>query len=179
MTTTSSIAAKLYPGFDPPKVPSMNGSSPYHAALNTGLQNAQQLNKLNQSLQGGRQRRGRGRKHRHYYGGVGVAGSQIVPQITPLYPSQNVPGTDGKNGIIASLVGTATQANANAAFDKQVSKGGSRKIRKTKRFMGSHLGVHQNYGSWPSCYSGGKSRSRVRKRKSRGRSLKNRKTRRH
>ena len=147
-TSISNNATKLAPGYEPPKVPSMNGSSPMNAALNTGLQKQTALNKLNNALAGG--------KRRKYYGGA-----QLVPQITPLYSSQNSPGTDGKNGITAKLVGTATQAHANAVFDNQVGKGGSRrKVRKTKRFMGSHFGVHQNYGSWPSCYSGGARRSR-------------------
>lgn len=153
-TSISNNTAKLAPGYELPKVPSMNGSSPMNAALNTGLQKQTALNKLNNALAGG--------KRRKYYGGA-----QLVPQITPLYSSQNSPGTDGKNGITSKLIGTATQAHANATFDNQVGKGGSRRrVRKTKRFMGSHFGVHQNYGSWPSCYSGG-ARKKSRKTKSR------------
>jgi len=75
-------------------------------------------------------------------------GAVAVPQFGAKYPEQAGPGT-GTNAQIAGLTQTSTQNKANAAYDSQLHKGGS-KISKN--------GGNPNW-HWP-CSSGGTRKNR-------------------
>jgi hypothetical protein len=73
-------------------------------------------------------------------------GAVTVPQFNNKYPEQSGPGT-GTNAQIAGLTQVSTQNKANAAYDSQLHKGGSKRHKK---------GGNPNW-HWP-CSSGGTKR---------------------
>lgn len=127
------------------QVQAIQGSSQQNAALNS-FKSGQADTANMAKLSGGRHRK------RRYRGG-----QVLVPQTPKTYSDQSVPAINGKGGILSDLVATSNQNNANAVYDNQATKGGSRK-RKSRRLV-----------EW-GCYSGGKkSKSKSRKLKSKSR----------
>jgi hypothetical protein len=108
--------------FPPLKIQAMNGNSPQNAALNSFTQGQEATANLSK-LSGGK-------KYHRYYGGQSV----YVPQANMGYTDIAVPAINGKGGLISQLIATSNQSASNNVFDKNVSKGGSRK-RKTKRLL--------------------------------------------
>jgi len=146
--------------FPPMQVQAINGSSQQNAALNS-FKSGQTDTANMAKLSGGKHRK------RRYRGGQTSPAPVVVPQTPKTYSDQSVPAINGSGGILSNLVSTSNQNNANAVYDSQAAvtgvKGGSRK-RKSRRFL-----------EWP-CYSGGKTKRKSRKLKSR-KSRKHRKSR--
>jgi hypothetical protein len=143
------------------QVQAIQGSSQQNAALNS-FKSGQEDTANMAKLSGGKHRK------RRYRGGQTAPAPVVVPQTPKTYSDQSVPAINGKGGILSDLVATSNQNNANAVYDNQASKGGSRK-RKTRRLV-----------EW-GCYSGGKKstfkKSKAKSRKSKSKSRKYRKSR--
>ena len=125
---TNITNSKTY-SFPPMQVNAINGSSPQNAAYNSFIDSQTLTAKLG-SLAGG--------KHKRFKGGQSVSKISI-PQALMLYKDVSVPSINGSNGLIAKLISTTNQNNANAVYDYYARSennakisGGSRKKSKKR-----------------------------------------------
>jgi hypothetical protein len=128
--------SKTY-SFPPMQVNAINGSSPQNAAYNSFIDSQMLTAKLG-SLAGGKHKRFK----KKIRGGQSVPKISI-PQASMLYNDVSVPSINGSNGLIAKLISTTNQNNANAVYDyygrsadnNKVSGGSRKKLKKrnTKR----------------------------------------------
>jgi len=120
-----SITNSFNNAFPPMQVQAMNGSSPQNAAFNNFIQGQKAAADLSK-LAGGK------RLQKKYKGGQVASNSVIVPQANLLYTDKSYPSINGPGGIIAKLISTSNQNAANAKYDGDVVKGGSRRAKKRK-----------------------------------------------
>ena len=165
----------------PALVNGMSGPTHRDSAILDMNRSANLLNCLNNGTQCGGKHKQK-QKHKYtQYGGIDSSPSQLVVSTPRVMYNDSSAGDQSMNNQFKNLAATINQANANAAYDKNIilppynAKGGRRHPFRTIRRSFDYMGKSKKSGK---SGKSGKSKKSKKSKKS-GKSKKTKKTRKH